>query len=730
MITLGPAGSAHAREYGYLISDDAACSVWWAEGVYKIMKNDPVPLSKKEIVVHSALNEYEPFQIVLRPKRRLDNIRVEVSGMPGAYGFYIPGEDISVCRVGYVEVMAPTDTAGRAGWWPDPLIPCDGPFTVYPGENSPLWLTVHLRLGATWGPYQGTIKIYSDDWGVEFPLRVEARSFTLPEESHVSAAISVWPENIRKYHNLETDEEYDRVLDMYMQNYKEHRITPYSHSGHYPIQYEFDGIYWRGGTFVTDNVFRGGHAGLVRDMSPTSDPGLTYAENIPAVPGTQYTLTWAARTDEADREYTVLVQAFDAGGNWLASQNKLRTFKGGSGWKEEKFTIEPGFHNDARSLSVTFFPVFRTENGRNTGTAFFDEIKMVQGTSNENLILNGGFEANVASLGVRCDFTRFDTGMGKYLDVFGFRDFRLELAGISSPFGGYMPGSPEHEHLFGEYLSQVQDHLEEKGWLGKEYIYWKDEPTEEEYDWVRAGMERIHRAAPKLRRMLTEEPQPGLYGAVDLWCPVLHYYDPERGKERMAQGEEFWWYLCTGPKAPWITLFIDHDDINLRMWLWMTYKYNIKGILVWNSTWWNSTTLFPEGVLQNPWKDPMSYRMGYGTPFGQVRHWGNGDGRFLYPPNMDPNTDKTKYMTGPYNSIRWEMIRDGIEDYEYLWLLEQAVKDAGPDKQKVAEEAKKLLDLPESLIKDRKIYNKDPKALLEYREKVGNMLNRLIGEFY
>ena len=35
-------------EYGYLLNDDAMCSVWWAEGAYKIAKDDPVPAEKRK----------------------------------------------------------------------------------------------------------------------------------------------------------------------------------------------------------------------------------------------------------------------------------------------------------------------------------------------------------------------------------------------------------------------------------------------------------------------------------------------------------------------------------------------------------------------------------------------------------------------------------------------------------------------------------------------------------
>ncbi|MEW5900697.1 MAG: DUF4091 domain-containing protein, partial [Acidobacteriota bacterium] len=189
---------------------------------------------------------------------------------------------------------------------------------------------------------------------------------------------------------------------------------------------------------------------------------------------------------------------------------------------------------------------------------------------------------------------------------------------------------------------------------------------------------------------------------------------------------EFWSYLCTAPKGPWVTLFIDHPAVNLRLWLWMSYKYNLKGILVWRANYWSSPTVFPGRLTQNPWADPMSYTVGYGTPYGQVNYWGNGDGRFLYPPNKDPNRDKAKYLCGPINSLRWEILREGVEDYEYFWLLEKAVREAPPQKKKLAEKGRALLQIPAKIFRSGQDYSKDASVLLAYRSRLADLLERLL----
>jgi hypothetical protein len=321
------------------------------------------------------------------------------------------------------------------------------------------------------------------------------------------------------------------------------------------------------------------------------------------------------------------------------------------------------------------------------------------------------------------------------LDGFGFNASDLILQGLGTGsffsrregvFGGFRQGTPEYDRLLSRYLRQVESHLESNGWLGREYVYWFDEPDPKDYPFVREGMLNIRKNAPKLVRFITEHrPGPEIMDVSEIGCTIFDRVDPKAVAELAPRGREFWSYLCTGPKSPWLTLFIEHPAVNLRMWLWMSYGWGLKGILVWRANYWTSSSLFPPDVLQNPWRDPMSYVVGYGMPFGQPNHWGNGDGRFLYPPNREPGLDKTKFLTGPVDSVRWEILREGIEDYEYFVLLEGLVRSAPPALAGKAAEAAKLLKIPASIFADGKTYTKDPKALLDYRARVAAAIEDL-----
>lgn len=329
------------------------------------------------------------------------------------------------------------------------------------------------------------------------------------------------------------------------------------------------------------------------------------------------------------------------------------------------------------------------------------------------------------------DFSAFDPAARTWIDGSGFNSYRLPLQGLGggtfharSPgeFGGFEVGSPEYERLLGEYLGQVQAHLERRGWLDEAYIYWFDEPDPKDYPFVVDVMRRLHRHAPGLRRMLTEQPEDELLGHVEIWCGLTPEWTPERVAERRRAGEEVWWYICTGPKAPYIGLFIEHPAVEMRLWPWQTWQYGVQGILIWETNWWTSSTAFPDS-LQDPWEDPMSYTAGYGVPSGTKLFWGNGDGRFFYPPRRDPNRGGPPVIEPPIGSIRWENLRDGVEDHEYFVLLEDLIRK-NPQEAKAANAAE-LLRVPPEISRDLTRFTTDPRPLLEHRRRVAAAIERM-----
>ncbi|HNR32777.1 MAG TPA: DUF6067 family protein, partial [Candidatus Hydrogenedentes bacterium] len=341
----------------------------------------------------------------------------------------------------------------------------------------------------------------------------------------------------------------------------------------------------------------------------------------------------------------------------------------------------------------------------------------------------------VAALKPTFQWDAWDRAMTRAFDQYHFTSFRLGVPGMGGgtfhsrhepELLGFREDTPEYQALFTSWCRQVEEHLRAKGWLENAYVYWFDEPDPKDYAFVMNGFRKLAEAAPGIPRMLTEQVEEELVSGPNIWCPVTPEYNHEAAEARRAAGDRFWWYVCTGPKAPYVTLFIDHPGTEMRVWLWQTWQRKIDGILIWQTNYWHSPEAYPD-QLQNPYEDPMGWTTSYSTPSGARIPWGNGDGRFLYPPEAAADGNPSQpVIDPPVDCIRIEMIRDGIEDYEYLALLRGLIEskgDAIPPQEHAAYEA--LLLVPEDITASMTEFTKDPAPIERRREEIARAIERL-----
>jgi hypothetical protein len=97
----------------------------------------------------------------------------------------------------------------------------------------------------------------------------------------------------------------------------------------------------------------------------------------------------------------------------------------------------------------------------------------------------------------------------------------------------------------------------------------------------------------------------------------------------------------------WPSLVVDAPAVSHRIWEWLSWRYRMDGEL-----YYNTVEAFAEG---DPWRD-------------QRRFGGNGDGTLFYPGVPSHIGGRTPI---PVESIRLKLVREGLEDYEYLRLHER-----------------------------------------------------------
>ncbi|MBQ1454281.1 MAG: DUF4091 domain-containing protein, partial [Thermoguttaceae bacterium] len=179
--------------------------------------------------------------------------------------------------------------------------------------------------------------------------------------------------------------------------------------------------------------------------------------------------------------------------------------------------------------------------------------------------------------------------------------------------------------------------------------------------------------------------------------------------------------------APYCTEFADHPAHELRLWHWQAFQRGIVGSLIWTTNYWNSIAAYPDGH-QDPYVDPMSYQVGYGAAPGEKRPWGNGEGRYFYPPLSAATPGRhgaAAIIEDPVDSIRLEELREGIEDYEILLTLREryeAKKAALSPEQR--DKIEKIFDFSD-ITTDMTHFTDDPAVILAHRARAAEAIVRL-----
>jgi hypothetical protein len=238
------------------------------------------------------------------------------------------------------------------------------------------------------------------------------------------------------------------------------------------------------------------------------------------------------------------------------------------------------------------------------------------------------------------------------------------------------------------FLPALEQHLQERGWLDKTVFHIADEPSNHNVmDW-REASDFVHRYGPRLRRIDAIE-TPHCLDRLEIWVPKIDHYATWQQAYTDAQrrGNEIWLYTVGIFQAGiYPNKTVDVPLIQSRVLHWFNYRFNLKGYLHWGYNSWTD----------DPFEAPGQHR---------------GDGWHVYP--------KTG---GVLDSLRWEQMRNGIQDYEYLWLLEDRVrrmKDGMSSRvASLIEPSQRSLEIAATVVRTTDDYSNDPNALYEARRQI------------
>ncbi|HEX8909630.1 MAG TPA: DUF4091 domain-containing protein, partial [Anaeromyxobacteraceae bacterium] len=274
------------------------------------------------------------------------------------------------------------------------------------------------------------------------------------------------------------------------------------------------------------------------------------------------------------------------------------------------------------------------------------------------------------------DWSHFDRWYGPLLD--GGAPTQLAGARLTSMSSGAdLSSAAQH--------ADWAAHFKAKGWFDRLFQYTCDEPPITcQWSDIPARAANAKQADPGFRTLVTTDmadaSKNGALDAIDLMVPVINYLDDRptsawgwtAGGETRPQydaflakpNKELWLYQscmshgCGGtvdignPSADqmyftgWPSYMVDASAVRNRAMEWLSFRYGATGELYYETT--------QAYYARDPWTG------------GIWDFSGEGDGTLFWPGTPDRIGGRTDI---PLSSLRLKMIREGMEDYEYLKLL-------------------------------------------------------------
>ena len=232
------------------------------------------------------------------------------------------------------------------------------------------------------------------------------------------------------------------------------------------------------------------------------------------------------------------------------------------------------------------------------------------------------------------------------------------------------------------------DFLRERGWQDRVIFDLYDEPPGKDIPIIGQCIDMLKEEFPEIRVTYSAMwYDPRLYGRVNVWLTGGGYAHIA-AQRRKAAGDTIWF----GNSA---NASVDSLAADFRLVWWRYWLDGMSGCLHWHVS------------ECNDWQ--------------RRPRWGrNRTATWLL-----------RGEEGPINTIRWELAREGLEDYEYFWVLGSAVKNAkaaGGRGSKAAADGERVLARVKELVirKGRFLsFNPDPKLLHEVREAIAAQIEKM-----
>jgi hypothetical protein len=244
-------------------------------------------------------------------------------------------------------------------------------------------------------------------------------------------------------------------------------------------------------------------------------------------------------------------------------------------------------------------------------------------------------------------------------------------------------------------FSLWERHLKNRKWPVLPYSWVVDEPNHTHFKMIQALSKISNKYAPSIPFMVTVHKNPVPDAIVGIYTMRYDRLSRNIYGGFIKNKQNFWLYCCTYPGKPYAGLKLMQSGVDHLLAGWLCWRFNAAGFLYWSSNVWSRGSWAAKNYNLKPLKK------GY---LGGNASW--GDGILFYP-----GTD------GPLDSLRVELLRLGIEDYEWLHILEALIQKCHSKGIKVSKQIQKLTDVSD-LIKEMRKYEREGKYYTQRRRMI------------
>ena len=633
-------------------------NVWTAYSTEKIMQQQDYNdrYDNKTLKISAFRNEYEAGQIIIsankEDKTDIKAYELTVNDLRTSEGDILSKDEWTVYNQKYIYVSKINNTlsGNKMGWYPDALLPMET--AIEYGENSiswekvatdninkryekeaetnlnqGIWLEVNPPKDAKAGIYSGNFDLNVDGKKYTVPVQVEVFDYTLGDYTHTKSTFGLKAYDIG-LSELDTSKE---MLETYKEYLLDHRIMPEALTIDDDMQ--------------MDNL----------DTPEVMEAFLDEAVQV-ALDGRYTTFNLPFKVEPNVRMY------------WVQNEDGFYTniFRIKSGYEKEDWEIiksgcdpvtpeqikEAVDNGNYRENNTVDFEVYQqtlincAERSLQECFKLLDNEEIVEPVdiikkASTYFIMYDEYDANG---------THIEASYGQER---GWQTNQAAAAEIESKFDGWLA---EIATQSGKSVEEVKQAFDDK--YGMTYEDYKA---------------RVVKECKNIKNKVVGSLSENMIAEHSVFVPQIRFINTEEDDKSYydyqvnAYGEEnveLWTYICNHPWTPFTTLQTDDFLISSRLYGWFMYRSNIVGHLSW-------AAVYNQICLSNNNGGTKDYHM-LMDDFYDAGRWydANGEGNIVY-------AGREYGIYGPIPSMRIKSLRDGIEDYDLFYELEEVYKSRG-----------------------------------------------------